>query len=140
MLCPVCTVEMIVLEFDRIELDTCLECRGVWLDSGELEMIGERAGAVRHDLLAALVLGPGAGSTGQRRCPVCRKKMAHVHAPGDSPVTIDRCPDEHGLWFDHEELHAVVVAAGADGNNPLARFFADLADGPEAHPSAGQPT
>jgi len=57
MLCPVCKVDMFVLEFEQVEIDFCYTCGGVWLDSGELEMIGERAGAVRQDLLER---GPGA--------------------------------------------------------------------------------
>lgn len=136
MRCPVCQVEMFVLEFEQVEIDFCYECRGVWLDSGELEMLGERAGAVRNDLLRALETGDvSRPRQGTRRCPVCRRKMAEVQTDSEPPVVLDRCPREHGLWFDHGELSAVVAAAGAEGENVLARFLGSLA-APEPAPNA----
>ncbi len=59
MVCPVCNKDMLVLEFELVEIDHCAECGGVWLDSGELALIGQRAGALHGDLLAALESEPG---------------------------------------------------------------------------------
>ncbi|MHB8086448.1 MAG: TFIIB-type zinc ribbon-containing protein, partial [Dehalococcoidia bacterium] len=39
MKCPVDKKDMIVVEHKKIELDFCLECSGVWLDSGEFELL-----------------------------------------------------------------------------------------------------
>ena len=39
MYCPDCREEMIVLEVDKVEVDYCLKCRGIWLDEGELEIL-----------------------------------------------------------------------------------------------------
>jgi len=121
-------VDMFVLEFEHVEVDYCYECGGVWLDSGELALVGERAGALKADLLAALESEQATRHTreGKRRCPVCRKPMAEVTTDTDPPIVLDRCPREHGLWFDRGELSVVVAAAGADEANVLARFFADL--------------
>ena len=128
MLCPVCKVDMFVLEFQLIEIDHCPECRGVWLDSGELELMGQRAGALRGDLLSALEQQKGnwpkVGS--KRKCPICRRSLLEARTRTDPPIVIDRCPSAHGLWFDHGELRAVVRAAGADEGNVLARFLSDL--------------
>lgn len=129
MLCPGCRdVEMFVLEFEQVELDYCYECGGVWLDSGELELVARRAGALEGELLAALE-GDG-GRRGEaargRRCPVCRKMLREVTARTDPPVVVDRCPAEHGLWFDRGELGVVVKAAGAQEGNVIARFLAQL--------------
>ncbi|MES0279143.1 MAG: zf-TFIIB domain-containing protein, partial [Dehalococcoidales bacterium] len=33
MICPICKVEMAVVEQDKIELDYCARCRGVWFDA-----------------------------------------------------------------------------------------------------------
>jgi uncharacterized protein len=46
MLCPVCTDTRLVMT-DRagIEIDYCPNCRGVWLDRGELDKIIERTSA-----------------------------------------------------------------------------------------------
>lgn len=46
MKCPICTDENLALS-DRqgIEIDYCPQCRGVWLDRGELDKLIERSGA-----------------------------------------------------------------------------------------------
>lgn len=44
MKCPVCTgVDLKIAERQGIEIDYCPECRGVWLDRGELDKIIERS-------------------------------------------------------------------------------------------------
>jgi Zn-finger nucleic acid-binding protein len=128
MRCPVCDdTEMFVLEFELVELDYCPGCAGVWLDSGELELVGARAGALRSGLLAALEAGAGRRPAGRPlRCPVCRKRMREVQTETSPPVVVDRCARGHGLWFDSGELDAAVRAAGAEEDNVLARFFAEL--------------
>lgn len=43
MKCPVCTtVDLVMSERSGIEIDYCPQCRGVWLDRGELDKIIER--------------------------------------------------------------------------------------------------
>jgi uncharacterized protein len=44
MQCPVCkTIPLTMSERSGIEIDYCPQCRGVWLDRGELDKIIERA-------------------------------------------------------------------------------------------------
>jgi Zn-finger nucleic acid-binding protein len=47
MLCPVCYVPLVMAERGGVEIDYCPQCRGVWLDRGELDKIIARA-AVEH--------------------------------------------------------------------------------------------
>ena len=42
MKCPVCEGEMRITQRESIEIDYCPQCRGVWLDRGELEKIVAR--------------------------------------------------------------------------------------------------
>jgi len=45
MKCPTCTtVNLVMSERQGVEIDYCPECRGVWLDRGELDKIIARAG------------------------------------------------------------------------------------------------
>ena len=37
--CPVCKNAMITLELEDVEIDHCLDCGGIWLDAGELELL-----------------------------------------------------------------------------------------------------
>jgi len=46
MLCPVCKVGLSMSDRQGVEIDYCPQCRGVWLDRGELDKIIERSGVV----------------------------------------------------------------------------------------------
>lgn len=44
MKCPICTTtDLLMTERLNIEIDYCPQCRGVWLDRGELDKIIERS-------------------------------------------------------------------------------------------------
>lgn len=44
MKCPVCKdVTLLMSEKNGVEIDYCPECRGIWLDRGELDKIVDRA-------------------------------------------------------------------------------------------------
>lgn len=43
MQCPVCDVPLKMSERQGIEIDYCAQCRGIWLDRGELDKIIERS-------------------------------------------------------------------------------------------------
>jgi Zn-finger nucleic acid-binding protein len=44
LVCPSCRVALVMSERQGIEIDYCPQCRGVWLDRGELDKIIERSG------------------------------------------------------------------------------------------------
>ena len=41
--CPVCKVPLSMSDRQGVEIDYCPQCRGVWLDRGELDKIIERS-------------------------------------------------------------------------------------------------
>ncbi|MFC6999715.1 TFIIB-type zinc ribbon-containing protein [Rufibacter roseus] len=43
MKCPACQETLLMSEKQGIEIDYCPNCRGIWLDRGELEKIIERS-------------------------------------------------------------------------------------------------
>jgi Zn-finger nucleic acid-binding protein len=45
MSCPVCRVPLSMSDRQGVEIDYCPQCRGVWLDRGELDKIIERSSA-----------------------------------------------------------------------------------------------
>jgi uncharacterized protein len=61
--CPICDLEMRIAEREGVEIDYCQQCRGVWLDRGELEKIIARVeqsqSACRSDSRAADTLTHG---------------------------------------------------------------------------------
>ncbi|HEX2139865.1 MAG TPA: zf-TFIIB domain-containing protein [Woeseiaceae bacterium] len=59
MQCPACdNVTLVMADRQGVEIDYCPQCRGVWLDRGELDKIIDRS--------AALEAGPAARSGGDR--------------------------------------------------------------------------
>ncbi|MEX1132827.1 MAG: zf-TFIIB domain-containing protein [Flavobacteriales bacterium] len=50
MKCPNCSVNLVMTDRSGVEIDYCPQCRGVWLDRGELDKIIERSSQpVRSD-------------------------------------------------------------------------------------------
>ena len=43
MKCPVDSIDLMMSERSGVEIDYCPQCRGVWLDRGELDKIIDRA-------------------------------------------------------------------------------------------------
>jgi Zn-finger nucleic acid-binding protein len=61
MKCPIClTPDLLMTDRQGIEIDYCPQCRGVWLDRGELDKIIERS---MRDA------APSAGATPQPTAP-----------------------------------------------------------------------
>ena len=128
--CPTCRkAPLIVLEHDSIEVDYCTECRGLWLDAGELELLLGPAPA-------RVALDPGGPTKGAtrgerpRRCPTCRRKMTKRST--DSSVVVDRCPMGHGIWFDRGELEAVITGGrSVAGDDRIAKHVRALFSTPK---------
>jgi Zn-finger nucleic acid-binding protein len=88
---------MVVLELDNIEIDHCLACKGVWLDSGEMELfLGDSHSIQLH---------PDSQCSEKKiKCPKCGRKMAKARAGKPDGALLDICIERHGLWFDGGEL------------------------------------
>jgi len=133
MLCPTCRAVMIVVEQDKIELDYCTDCSGVWFDSGELELMLEKMGLDSSALSIAKLTGsPQAEALEKkRRCPICGRKMKKINLGKKPKVLIDVCPRGDGLWFDGGEVHQIVeqcrgkAGSGADSENRVLTFLGD---------------
>jgi len=48
MKCPICNVDLKMADRQGVEIDYCPQCRGVWLDRGELDKIIERSAQVEQ--------------------------------------------------------------------------------------------
>ena len=57
MKCPVDSIDLIMSERSGVEIDYCPQCRGVWLDRGELDKIIDRANGAMGG--GAPCAGPG---------------------------------------------------------------------------------
>jgi Zn-finger nucleic acid-binding protein len=110
MVCPVCKHDMIVVEYHNIELDYCNNCKGVWFDSGELELLLKSYGLEEPKAFFDGILDSQevVSSEKKRNCPICGHKMKKTAIGGQPEILIDVCGDKHGLWFDGGEVTQLI--------------------------------
>ena len=131
MQCPVCKLDQVIVEYQGVELDLCIDGCGFWFDNDELRQLFEVAGApeMLHDLENRLVFLPRGEHGPEKRCPRCHGKMRHVSAPDDvQDVILDSCRRGHGLWFDKGELEEILTTLFPADDEALAAVKAFLAD------------
>jgi len=44
--CPKCNIVLLMTDRQGVEIDYCPQCRGIWLDRGELEKIIDRSAGI----------------------------------------------------------------------------------------------
>ncbi len=115
---------MLVLEIDQIEIDYCAICGGVWLDSGELELLIDKPG--QRDSFFDSIRTADDCSEPLIRCPLCRKKMQKIKVAGQDDIILDKCSKNHGLWLNKGELESVLTKAGNMPKSPAMVLLRDI--------------
>lgn len=118
--CPACKSSMIICELNQVEIDYCLTCKGIWLDSGELELIFSDGNGKNTE---QYFINKSGYIEDRRRCPVCKKKMEKVEFE-KSGIVLDMC-QSHGLWFDNGELKALLNTS-AELNNKMIDLLKEM--------------
>jgi Zn-finger nucleic acid-binding protein len=97
---------MIDLEHDKIELDYCVRCKGVWFDSNELELLFEKVNLKNCSLSIPDLINKIDEKIPENKykCPICKKTMGKIKIGDSSQTVIDICINGDGLWFDGGEL------------------------------------
>jgi len=123
--CPICKNAMITLELAEVEIDHCTDCGGIWLDSGELEIL---LGSPDHakELLDSFNVDTTVTEQ-PRKCPICDRKMHKIVVGSDKPtLLIDKCRRGDGLWFDKGELQDVLARGCLDKESKIQKLLADM--------------
>ncbi len=110
MICPTCKSDMIVVEHNKIELDYCTNCQGVWFDSGELELLLEPMSLESPNLFLSNILTSAEAKSPEkkRKCPICAQKMKKTLIGQQPEILIDVCQQGDGLWFDGGEVGQLI--------------------------------
>jgi uncharacterized protein len=131
--CPHCEKEVLIaIEYEQVEVDYCVVCKGIWLDIQEIELLlgGEEAAQ------AYLSIGsPCETPAGEaiRDCPECDKPMSKEATKGSPPVIFDHCKNGDGVWLDHNEFEYMLNQVSSEteltevGNYLLDIFGSDKA-------------
>lgn len=109
--CPACDKALILFDCMDTELDYCHVCKGLWLDSGELEDIILRTGARTGDPLVDFLEADTPRPAGKLLlCPRCDSEMAEIikNCADGQQLVVDRCRKGHGIWFDANELQKLL--------------------------------
>ncbi len=77
--CPVCNVALVMSDRQGIEIDYCPQCRGVWLDRGELDKIIERSAA---EFAPAATPSPQPQHQGYQQQPFSAENQGFGHGYG----------------------------------------------------------
>lgn len=122
--CPACHNAMITLELGEVEIDHCTACGGIWLDSGELDVLLDDPAQARGLLRTFQRM---ASTEQPRKCPICDRRMTKVAVGwSDPPLIIDKCLRNDGLWFDKGELQDILTRGSLDPGNRIQRLLADM--------------
>jgi Zn-finger nucleic acid-binding protein len=109
--CPKCDESLFILNFKDVEVDFCHNCRGVWLDAGELETLMSRTGARTDDPLLKFLRQDGTlpPDGNQYLCPRCDRPMQQIKVGDGGALVLERCGNGDGLWFDAGEVRNLLT-------------------------------
>ncbi len=130
---------MIVVEYHNVELDYCQQCHGSWFDQGELDLLFKSMQLESSfSLLDRLVHQPQAQTQEKKyKCPICHKRMQKHFVGHGLEVLVDVCSEEHGIWLDSDEVHALVAYLGKnsspeyDSEQELVAFLGEVFESEE---------
>lgn len=122
--CPVCKEPLVVLELEQIEIDYCTSCEGVWLDTGELELLLETD--EERNRLINLFMQAESHKEKSYYCPICGKHMLKFHIGEQEKVLVDKCKKNHGIWFDKGELKKVVEFGSDTKRNKIVDLLTEI--------------
>jgi len=113
MKCPHDGTELTANSYEaEIQVDTCLQCGGSWLDKGELEKVQEtiendyraELNAMPNSMVEAYKAARGRGPGDELECPSCDGKLHQKEHGFCSQIYIDVCTACRGVWLDDGEL------------------------------------
>ncbi len=133
MICPACKHDMIAIEYNKIELDHCPNCKGAWFDSGELELFIESMNMEQSESLIKNItnLPETKIKHKRRKCPICGQGMTET-AIGEPEIHVDVCSQKDGIWFDGGEVHQLIrqlkqkPSARGSSHQQIVTFLGDV--------------
>lgn len=105
--CPRCNAPLDVTTYKNIEVDSCPNCQGMWLDYPELDEMEDKTFA--QDQLKGTMMY--AVRKSDISCPKCDSVMKTFNYRAYN-LPIDACANEHGFWLDKGEAEQVQKLMG----------------------------
>ena len=133
--CPRDQAELLVESHDGIEIERCPQCKGGWLDEGELSQLEATVESTDEQRKGMIEY---ANHESELSCPKCGTRMSAFNYRAYN-LELDVCNDRHGFWLDQGEAIRVreLVEERVQGLERSAKaeaewgtFIDDLRDGP----------
>jgi Zn-finger nucleic acid-binding protein len=99
--CPQCEdqiLETFNVKGKNVQIEQCNQCKGMWLDAGELAQITQHAQAdqpIDGDMIKS-----------KRYCPQCDSRLWTFAYP-ETNIKIETCVSCHGLWLEQGEIEQI---------------------------------
>jgi Zn-finger nucleic acid-binding protein len=97
--CPRDGLQLVVEQYQGIEIDRCPQCNGRWLDHQELDLLEAVTAPSEADRRATIEY---ARRPSELHCPVCGKQMRAFNYRAYN-LELDACEEAHGFWLDAGE-------------------------------------
>lgn len=127
--CPRCRNDLDATVIDKILVDVCAPCGGVWLDHNAFETLvqGRKFSDLSKKLnIPGYEVQPAKLKQSEKdelyvRCPICELFMHRRNYAKRSGIILDVCA-AHGIWFDANELSRVFNYRIVDNDAASMRF------------------
>jgi Zn-finger nucleic acid-binding protein len=133
--CPRDQAELVIERHQNIEIERCPQCKGGWLDEGELPQLEATVESTEEQRRAMIEYATRAS---ELSCPKCGAQMSAFNYRAYN-LELDVCVERHGFWLDEGEAIRVreIVEERVEGLERSAKaeegwdkFLDDLRDGP----------
>lgn len=134
MKCPKCYSQLEQTSYRGIQVDSCSECGGMWLDLQELDQLEDEVLDV-DEVKGSMVFK---STSTYHLCPHCGSQLRRFQYRLHS-LELEYCENEHGFWLDEGEEKRVLelmedreerlrhkVAAESEWNRTLRKLRARL--------------
>lgn len=105
MKCPNDGADLASAERDRLKVEECPKCRGLWLTPQELNALEDERFGLGDQNKGTLVFH---AEPSTRSCPECGQPM-QTFEYRDYDLALEFCPAGHGFWLDAAEDQRVLA-------------------------------
>jgi len=111
MKCPCCRIELKKKMIEKIEIDECEKCKGMWFEDDELRKAKDSTDEDLNWMDFEIWKHEDQFKTKSRNlpCPQCNKVLVTINY-ADTDVEIDYCLTCKGTWLDKGEFKKIIEA------------------------------
>lgn len=103
MKCPKCNHDMEKVCYEKIEIDRCRKCKGIWFDMLEHEDLKKISGSESIDTGSA-ELGKKHDKQNGIVCPACNQPLINMVVSAQPHISYEACTICYGVYFDAGEF------------------------------------